>query len=135
MSRFNTLLAVLVVSAGAIASGQASVAVDPQSAMVMLGPCRDLSQLPPVTQQRSSPVEMGECAGIIDTIIYFDASICTPTGSTFKQGALVVVDYLSKRPARLHENFKDLALEALRAAWPCRSASRADPLAAKGARP
>jgi hypothetical protein len=32
---------------------------------------------------------------------------------------LAVVKYIDDRPARMHENFKVLAIEALRAAWPC----------------
>jgi hypothetical protein len=33
----------------------------------------------------------------------------------------VVVAYIEARPARVHEDFRNLALEALREAWPCSS--------------
>jgi Rap1a immunity proteins len=31
----------------------------------------------------------------------------------------VVIKYIEARPERMHEPFADLALEALKAAWPC----------------
>jgi hypothetical protein len=45
--------------------------------------------------------------------------LCPPKGSDRAQSIRVVVQYIDSRPARLHENFPDLAQEALRAAWPC----------------
>jgi len=36
------------------------------------------------------------------------------------QTVQVVMAYIDSRPARLHESFYALALEALRNAWPCR---------------
>jgi hypothetical protein len=38
---------------------------------------------------------------------------------TLNQQVKVVISYIEARPARMHEPFRDLALEALRAAWPC----------------
>jgi hypothetical protein len=37
----------------------------------------------------------------------------------------VVVAYIDQRPARLHESFLNLALEALTDAWPCQKVSNA----------
>src|SRR5258708_9926592 len=31
-----------------------------------------------------------------------------------------IIAYIEARPTRMHESFNDLALEALRTAWPCR---------------
>ena len=61
----------------------------------------------------------GICAGSINAIIRFDPDICLPKGSTVGQAVRVVVQYIDSQPARLHEDFVDLAAEALRAAWPC----------------
>ena len=44
---------------------------------------------------------------------------CAPKGVTREQIAKVVVAYLDKNPARLHEPFAGLALMALAQAWPC----------------
>src|SRR5258708_1979768 len=43
-----------------------------------------------------------------------------PYGPTIDQFVKVVVAYIEARPARMHEQFEGLTLEALRAAWPCR---------------
>src|SRR4051794_16854802 len=45
---------------------------------------------------------------------------CPPKRVTSEQVVRVVVAYIERRPQRMHENFKELALEALRDAWPCR---------------
>jgi Rap1a immunity proteins len=51
---------------------------------------------------------------------YMDPSACPPKGVTSGQALRVVVTYIDAIPARMHENFKYLAVEALRAAWPCK---------------
>jgi Rap1a immunity proteins len=61
----------------------------------------------------------GYCTGLVDGLAYAGLR-CLPDGVTTGQMILVVVAYIDARPARLHDDFKRLALEALRAAWPCR---------------
>jgi hypothetical protein len=46
--------------------------------------------------------------------------ICPHTGSNIAQATRVVVLYIDQQPARMHETFEFLALEALQQAWPCR---------------
>jgi Rap1a immunity proteins len=43
-----------------------------------------------------------------------------PEKVTLLQLVRGVIAYVQARPQRMHENFNDLALEALRTAWPCR---------------
>jgi hypothetical protein len=43
-----------------------------------------------------------------------------PAGEIHGQSIRVVVKYIDDRPERQHEDFMALALEALRAAWPCK---------------
>ena len=43
-----------------------------------------------------------------------------PSAVVAIQTVKVVVAYIEARPARMHESFNALALEALRTAWPCR---------------
>jgi hypothetical protein len=68
----------------------------------------------------------GVCSGSIATLgfvgpILDDAyRFCFPDGATNEQMTRIVIAYIEARPARMHEDFRDLALEALRAAWPCR---------------
>ena len=67
----------------------------------------------------------GECGGIVETVAYLasflplDVRSCPPTGSTTGQAVRIVVSFLEAHPERLHEDFTDLAMEALRQAWPC----------------
>ncbi len=78
----------------------------------------------------------GACVGTIVGIAFVAVSLnalspsdenvrrelCVNPPATGTRGQLVrtVVAYIDARPARMHENFGVLALEALRAAWPCR---------------
>ncbi len=62
----------------------------------------------------------GACHGMVRGLLSADPGICAPNGSTQGQAVRVVVQYIDARPARQHENFVDLATEALRSAWPCR---------------
>jgi Rap1a immunity proteins len=66
----------------------------------------------------------GVCAGSITALNFVGRSLrnsfCFPEGATQGQMVQVVVTYIEARPARMHEAWRDLALEALREAWPCR---------------
>jgi len=45
--------------------------------------------------------------------------ICHPPQATDGQAMLVVIQYIDAHPARLHESFTLLAIEAMQHAWPC----------------
>ncbi|SRR6266436_5896897 len=78
----------------------------------------------------------GACVGTIVGIAFVAVSLnalspsdenvrrelCVNPPATGTRGQLVrtVVAYIDARPARMHENFGVLALEALRDAWPCK---------------
>jgi Rap1a immunity proteins len=62
----------------------------------------------------------GRCIGIIQGIVYRDATVCPPEEARIRQLLRVVVLYIDARPARWHEPYIKLAYEALRAAWPCK---------------
>ena len=63
----------------------------------------------------------GLCMGIVSAIGGADLvlGMCRPANVTNFQMIRVVVKYIDDRPERQHENFRVLAIEALRAAWPC----------------
>ena len=69
--------------------------------------------------------EQGECSGIIETLLWVSSSMvepnrfCHPVGITNGQSRRIVVNFLHRHPEQLHVNFKSLALDALREAWPC----------------
>jgi Rap1a immunity proteins len=86
-----------------------------KSANFMMPACRDS-----LRRDTSATFQQGVCTGLIEGISYMDNSQCQPDGVTIGQEIRVVVAYIDARPARMHENFRDLVVEALRAAWPCR---------------
>ena len=51
------------------------------------------------------------------------ALYCAPKGVKFPQAKAVVLKYLKDNPARLHLPFVRLAVDALKAAWPCSKAN------------
>lgn len=61
----------------------------------------------------------GVCAGIIDTLQVTKPNICLPGIATRRLLVRGVVSYINGIPARLHENFIELASEALEQTWPC----------------
>ena len=62
------------------------------------------------------------CAGFVDGLVYGvgGKDFCRPNGATIGQALAVVVKYIEARPERMHEPFGLLAIEALKAAWPCK---------------
>jgi hypothetical protein len=88
----------------------------------VLHACRDFAN------PRTPPdYDQGLCIGKVQVLFYFGQmyfGICTPRGATVGQSNRVIIRYIEERPARHHEDFRDLALEALRAAWPCKGGVR-----------
>jgi hypothetical protein len=73
-------------------------------------------------------VMQGMCVGIIDAINFMmgefppedkEHSACPPNNLPLEQTVRAVVTYIEARPKRMRENFKTLAIEAIRDAWPC----------------
>jgi Ssp1 endopeptidase immunity protein Rap1a len=62
-------------------------------------------------------LRQGECIGAVAAITHIDLAVCPPKDSNVEQAIRIVVQYIDSKPARLQENFYDLAVEALRAAW------------------
>ena len=67
----------------------------------------------------------GVCSGLIEALISLTPALapeirsCPPSNITTGQGALVVVQFIDARPARLNDGFLPLAIEAFQNAWPC----------------
>jgi hypothetical protein len=115
----------------------ASAAEDMGSANGVLPGCRGMLAR---SSNATDPLTMGLCAGIVRGIASMGsvavyvwnrvpldrkaplAPLCMdiPEKVTTDQEIRVVIAYIDARPQRMHEDFADLALEALRAAWPCR---------------
>jgi len=59
------------------------------------------------------------CTAQVAAIIDTSDKICRPDKSTYVHAQRVVVSYIDQYPARFHERFTKIALEALVSAWPC----------------
>jgi hypothetical protein len=74
-------------------------------------------------QLRQAAICNGALTAIMNVEPYFKSeyAVCAPDGATisFAQIVLVVATYLKNHPERLRENFHQLAVAALAAAWPC----------------
>jgi hypothetical protein len=116
---FRYLRSVVLVAAMMICNGVAFADQDLNSASFLMSGCRGFLE-PDYTQiNLAESLEAGTCNGIVQGLLYAALFVCAPKDTTSEQAVRVVVKYIDDRPARLNENFKLLALEALRATWPC----------------
>lgn len=73
----------------------------------------------------STSFRQGVCSGTVNAIVLVgpllpsELRICAPATATNTQAVKVVVAYFQRIPARMHEPFAGLTIEALRRAWPC----------------
>jgi hypothetical protein len=68
----------------------------------------------------------GECLGVIYALLDVSQALterlkfCPPIQFDAPQGVRTVIKYIEAKPARARDDFTVIALEALRAMWPCR---------------
>jgi hypothetical protein len=107
----------LVLIAG---TAHAQPAQHANSAAGMLVGCRALLANP-----EGDAFRPGMCAGSIGTLLFLgdalpdDYRVCRPQGAVLYDAVRIVVSHIEAQPARGHENFNGLAMEALSNAWPC----------------
>ena len=81
----------------------------------------------PHCKAETDPFWRGVCYGSVAALVYVgpaladDLRFCAPRGATRRQMVRVVVAHIEAQPSRMHEDFRWLALEAMREAWPCSS--------------
>lgn len=65
----------------------------------------------------------GYCLGVIRGLSTVSRAFkaCLPAGVSGSQSLRVVVAFINQNPARMHEPFEHLVIEALRGAWPCQN--------------
>jgi hypothetical protein len=70
--------------------------------------------------QQKSNVMTGRCIGVVEGLGVVAGHIyCPPETGTTDRHIRVILLYIEARPDRMNEDFRMLALEALRDAWPC----------------
>jgi Ssp1 endopeptidase immunity protein Rap1a len=119
------LIVTMVLNCGVAAAGPNQTSAD----YIMPG-CRDAASLVTFSNVGESEQQaslMGLCAGIVVGLSFIGQpfGICVPSGTTAQQATSVVVQYIDGQPARIHEDFNPVAVEALRANWPCSLAADA----------
>jgi ammonia channel protein AmtB len=116
-------LAVMLI-VGMMSNSGMAVAQNEASANFMMPYCRDVAvgnfSSPIGENQTQHGFLMGMCAGIVAGLNNVGPGECPPAGVTPQQAVAVVVQYIDARPARMHERFAVLALEAMQLAWPCK---------------
>jgi hypothetical protein len=124
---FRLLLVMAGVSGSIVATfvgTEAQSRSDARSANYLLQGCRIVAAdaVPPEGQF----VQATLCLGKLEALAFFASSIngpakaCPPSEAPVSQVAKVVVDYLDRHPAELHEPFLGLAYNAVAEAWPCK---------------
>jgi Ssp1 endopeptidase immunity protein Rap1a len=92
---------------------------DLRSANYMLPGCENLFK-----GDTTLTFRQGVCIGTVVGVAFGSDLLrnsCIPSaGVTEGQIVRVVITYIHRHPERMHEDFKQLALEALHEAWPCR---------------
>jgi Rap1a immunity proteins len=106
--------------------GTAIATPDQTSADFVMPGCRDVAALINFSNSESKEdhPRMIFCIGIISGLSYMGQAnnICLPVGATSQLIARAVVQYIDgQSPERMHENFYSLAVEAMRATWPCQN--------------
>ena len=118
------MLAVGFVAVLMLNCGVAVAQPDMTSANFMMPACRDVASGNMSNgESKGDLFTMGFCAGIISGLNHMGTfyGLCSPIGVTPQQAVSVVVQYIDHQPARMDEDFRVLASEALRAAWPCKN--------------
>jgi hypothetical protein len=117
---FQFLRGIVLIAAMMLNGGVAFAEEKDFSANAFMPKCRGFTndRLTAANNNWNSGYAMGECIGLIEGL---NATIgCEPPKATVTQIVLVVLKYIDARPARLNEDFRLLAAEALVAAWPCK---------------
>lgn len=117
---FQFLRGVVLVAAVAMNSGAAFGQINFRSANFLIPHCRNLAA---GNVSGGDPYLTGVCLGLLVGISALGpgVGVCTPSGVTPQQAANVVIQYIEGQPERMHEDFVILAIERLRAVWPCRN--------------
>jgi hypothetical protein len=63
--------------------------------------------------------DAGMCLGILKGLDYLSKDICIPPATSLSQIGGVVSQYLDSHTGKIHDDFQENALDAMRSAWPC----------------
>jgi hypothetical protein len=113
----SILLTIALIALGASSEAESAVFRSDTAASIVPG-CRSFTR----PDSMGDAFEQGQCLGLLKGLYYLSSGACVPAAVTVGVLAGTVVRYIDDRPSRLDEDFRELALEALRHAWPCSGA-------------
>jgi hypothetical protein len=100
---------------------------DTNSANYLLPACKNFLATADSRPTYTSAFYQGVCVGAVDTLHLLIRILpettfrsCPPAQVTTGQELRVIIAYIEAHPQRMHENFRILAIEAMREAWPCK---------------
>lgn len=95
------------------------------TAGLMLQPCRDSSHRAEHLPSAIEALNQGICLGFFVSISAIRPTlrplVCIPDDVNVLEMTKVAVKFFEEHPDRLEDRFIDVALDALAAAWPCRT--------------
>jgi hypothetical protein len=118
----TAILAALIASASA--SSAQVPATDDDSANALFAGCKSFVDGQAPTPQSNMMANF--CSGVVNGLAYVGSVLppeirsCAPPTSTERQLARVALEYIGANPQRMHEDFRELTLEAFHYAWPCK---------------
>lgn len=115
---FRSLILSAVVLIAATVS-EAFAEADIHSANAVVSGCRLYDGPTTSHNPRFDPFGQGYCIGLLEGLDY-EGVQCRPREITLGQLVRVVLTYIDSRPERMHEDFRVLAIEAMKTAWPCK---------------
>jgi hypothetical protein len=98
---------------------------DMYSGNKLIGPCQRWASDKKVPDPIDA-FDQGVCAAVVSTVYYYGSVLpaeirfCRPEGANTGQALRIVVKYLTDNPAITDRDLRELAVEALQKAWPCR---------------
>jgi hypothetical protein len=114
------LRSISLIASFALVGGFAIAETDLNSANYIMPGCRALLE-PDPPKDTTTEFLSAQCGAMVRRLAYTSsANVCPPNAVGRDEAIRIVVKYIDDLPARLHERFFPLALEALRAAWPCK---------------
>jgi hypothetical protein len=117
-------MALIAALVGEVAAQQQVPVTTDTSGNAMFFACRSFAEGmrekdPEVRDGGTACSDMVSAFAFAGRVLSSQFRFCPPPSSTAQQSARVLVNYMAAHPERMHEDYRQLALEAFHQAWPC----------------
>jgi hypothetical protein len=114
IARWTAYCSCLIIISAVPAITTAQSQIDDEARSVTTG-CREALKR---TSQLQT-FDAGMCLGILKGLHYLSKDICIPAATSLGQIGDVVSKYFDSHAGRTQDDFQEIALDAMRSAWPC----------------